>query len=100
MFEYTFLITSLFSERSNRQNTVYELAKLGADNDKIKSLKYLLFLYFRKPEEFNHFDFKQNLSPRITDHGNPIIMIYKNKQIQWTGTGYFPMKDIEVNCGF
>lgn len=30
----------------------------------------------------------------------PIIMIYKNKQIQWTGTGYFPMKDIEVNCGF
>jgi thioredoxin len=30
----------------------------------------------------------------------PIIMIYKNKQILWTGTGYFPMKDIEVNCGF
>lgn len=30
----------------------------------------------------------------------PVIMIYKNKQIQWTGTGYFPMKDIEVNCGF
>ena len=35
---------------------------------------------------------------QITDI--PIIMIYKNKQIQWTGTGYFPMKDIEANCGF
>jgi len=27
-------------------------------------------------------------------------MIDKNKLSQWTGTGYLPMKDIEVKCGF
>jgi hypothetical protein len=57
-------------------------------------------MYFRKPKEFYHFDFMKNPCKRTPEHGNPIITIYKNKQILSTGTGYFPMKDMEVNCGF
>ncbi|MFM7016443.1 MAG: thioredoxin domain-containing protein, partial [Bacteroidota bacterium] len=45
-------------------------------------------------------DKNKNLARELQITEIPIIMIYKNKQIQWTGTGYFPMKDIEVNCGF
>jgi thioredoxin 1 len=45
-------------------------------------------------------DKNKNLARELQITEIPIIMIYKNKQILWTGTGYFPMKDIEANCGF
>jgi hypothetical protein len=100
MFEYNYLITSLYSARSNIQNTVYELAKPGTENYKMQSLKELLLLNFLATKECYHIDFIKNPCKRTPEHGNPIIMIYENKQILCTGTDYFPMKDIEVNCGF
>jgi thioredoxin 1 len=107
---------------SNTTSTLAEMTKMDMDKMIIEN-KLIIFDFFAewcgpckklKPElealEAAHkdqvkvvridVDKNKTLARELQITEIPIIMIYKNKQIQWTGTGYFPMKDIEANCGF